>query len=198
MNGSLYLFPAAAFATPPDTSVVLDVLTRNGLLGKALGTNRFLTGDGFFRHVSFAGCSPSMLLEPPGDGSDNFTHISLSGPFSHPRLVTSKHHSRPRCPHCGQRIKDWKSRIVNWQDNPAEETQCSRCNQTSTAAMLEWRRYAACSRLLVEIHQVFPGEAVPGDRLMDELDKASRCEWRYAWADRLPGHLQFYADGQMI
>lgn len=183
MNGSLYLFPAAPFATPPDASMLLGVLTKNGLLGKALGASRFLAGDGFFRHISFAGCSPSMQLEPPGDGSHDFTHISLSGPFTRPRLVTSKHHSRPRCPHCGQRMNDWKARIADWQKNPAAEILCSGCHQSSAAAMLDWRRYAACGRLMIEIHQVFPGEAVPGDNLMTELKKGSGCEWRYGWAD---------------
>lgn len=183
MNGSLYLFPADAFVNPPELSIVLDVLTKTGLTGEALDEYRFLAGDGFFRHVTFAGCSPSLQLEPPEDGSGNFTHISLSGPFPQPRLVITRHHSRPRCPHCGQRLDDWKSKIMDWQENPAEEYLCTRCNQSSTAAMLNWRRYAACGRLLVEIHQVFPGEAVPGDNLMAELEKTTGCEWRYAWAD---------------
>jgi DNA-directed RNA polymerase subunit RPC12/RpoP len=186
MNGSLYLFPENAFAEPPDLSIVLDILTNNGLLAKALGENRFLTGDNFFRYVSFAGCSPSLQLEPPEDGSDNFTHINLTGPFPQPRLVTAKQYSRPRCPHCGQRIINWKFKIVDWQENPAEEYLCTECNQQTTAAMLDWRRYAACGRLLVEICHVFPGEAMPGDSLMTELEKVTGCDWRYAWADSTP------------
>ena len=183
MNGSLYLFPADPFADPPGLPSVLDVLRKNGLLGKSLENQRFLVGDGFFRHVSFAGCSPSMKLEQPRDGSGDFTHISLSGPFPQPRLAATRHHSRPRCPHCGQRLNDWKPQIMNWQQDPATEYRCKACNQTSTAAALDWRRYAACGRLLVEIHQVFPGEAMPGDGLMAELEKATGCDWRYAWAD---------------
>jgi len=184
MNTSLYLFPADAFASPPELSSVLDVLKHNGLLGKPLENMRFLVGDGFFRHVSFAGCSPSMQLQQPQDGGDNFTHISLSGPFPQPRLVATRQHSRPRCPHCGQRLNDWKSQITHWQANPATEYLCQECKQPSTAATLDWRRYAACGRLLVEIHQVFPGEAVPGDSLMAALEKATGSEWSYAWADR--------------
>jgi hypothetical protein len=183
MNTSLYLFPADPYASPPEVPGMLDVLRKTGLLGKSLGNLRFLIGDRFFQHVSFAGCSPSMLLEQPQDGSDNFTHISLSGPFPQPRLVATRHHSRPRCPHCGQRLNDWKSQLTNWKENPATEYLCRGCNQSSKAATLDWRRYAACGRLLIEIHQVFPGEAVPGDRLMTELKKATGSEWLYAWAD---------------
>ena len=183
MNGSLYLFPADVFADPPASSIVLEVLKRNDLLGKALENHRFLVGGGFFRHVSFAGCSPSMELEQPRDGSADFTHISLSGPFPQPRLATTRHHSRPRCPHCGQRLNDWKSLVAKWQQDPATEYRCQACNQASTAAGLDWRRYAACGRLMIEIHQVFPGEAMPGDGLMAELEKATGCDWRYAWAD---------------
>lgn len=186
MNGSLYLFPKNAFSDPPEPSIILDILTKIRLLGKALGENRFLTGDSFFRYVSFTGCSPSLQLEPPEDGSDNFTHISLAGPFSQPRLVTTKHHSRPRCPHCGKRIIDWKSKIVDWQKDAAEEYLCTECNQSTAVAMLDWRRYAACGRLLVEIRQVFPGEAMPGDSLMTKLEKTTGCEWRYGWADSNP------------
>ena len=183
MNGSLYLFPADAFADPPASCSVLEVLKKNDFLGKPLGNQRFLVGDGFFRHVSFAGCSPSMKLEQPQDGGGDFTHISLRGPFPQPRLVATRHHSRPRCPHCGQRLTDWKSKIAIWRHDPGARYLCKACDSSSPAAALEWRRYAACGRLLIEIHQVFPGEAMPGDGLMDQLEKATGRDWRYAWAD---------------
>ncbi len=186
MNGSLYLFPENAFADTPNITMVLDILTKNELLGKTLGDNRFLAGDHFFRHVSFAGCSPSLQLEPPGDGGDRFTHISLIGPTHQARLVTTIHFSGPRCPHCTQRIIDWKSRIMGWQEDPAEEYLCTKCNQFTAAAMLQWRHYAACGRLLVEIHQVFTGEAVPSDSLMAELENTTGVEWQYAWANSSP------------
>lgn len=183
MNGSLYLFPADAFANPPATLMVLGVLKENKLLGRSLGKQRYLVGDGFFSHISFAGCSPSMKLDPPRDDNGDFTHISLAGPFTRPRLVATKHHSRPRCPHCGQRVGEWKSLITNWQEDPAAAYLCTKCSHTSTAAALDWRRYAACGRLLVEIHQVFPGEAVPSDGLMAVLEKVTGIDWLFAWAD---------------
>jgi len=42
-------------------------------------------------------------------------------------------------------------------------------------------------RLLVEIHNVFPGEAVPGDQLMARLREVSGCEWDYGWAGSSAG-----------
>ena len=187
MNGSLYLFPEDAFASPPATSILLDALYSSGTLGKELESQRFMVGEGFFRHISFAGCSPTLQLEPPREGSTDFTHISLVGPFPAPRLITTRHHGRPRCPHCGKRIEGWKSSLDNWQKNPATEYLCTNCGQSSMAAALDWRRHAACGRLMVEIHQVFPGEAVPADGLITELEKATGAGWVYAWADSSPG-----------
>ncbi len=185
MNASLYLFPAEAFAAPPDLSMVQHVLRQLGVTGQALEEHRFLVGEHFFRHITFAGCSPSMHLQPPQAGSLEFTHISVNS-LSEPRLTTTRLHARPRCPHCRQRLQHWKSNIDDWQRHPDNTYVCATCEQPSSIAALNWGRYAACGRLLIEIHQVFPGEAMPGDILIAELEKVTATEWRFAWADSMP------------
>jgi hypothetical protein len=50
---------------------------------------------------------------------------------------------------------------------------------------LDWRQHALCGRLLIELRNVFPGEAAPSDTLLRELRLATGSDWRFAWAGYL-------------
>ena len=84
---SLFLAPADPLACP-DREAVADVLQTLAISGRALGDRIYAAGEGFARHVVFAGCSPYLVMEPPADGSRRFCHVALHGPFATPRLVT--------------------------------------------------------------------------------------------------------------
>jgi len=183
MNGSLFLFPEDPFLLPAAYARLPRLLQDLELAGPRLSQNSFLAGKAFSAHITFAGCSPHLQLEPPGDGSKNFSHITLHGPFDQVRLFTTENRTRPRCPHCRERIAGWKEKLPRWRENPSASWHCSGCGQTLTAAELDWRQYAAIGRLLLEIHHVFPGEATPGDPLMKAIENSTECSWRYGWAD---------------
>ena len=180
---SLFLFPADPLGTPPEISRVRSVLVETELAGDRLSDRDYLVGEQFLQHVTFAGCSPLIQLSPPQDGNMEFCHLSLSGPFDNPVLYLCTNRSRPRCPYCKHRPVQWKTMAADWQQQPDHEWPCAQCGQTISPLKLDWRHYAAWGRLLVEIHQVYPGEAVPGNSLMQQLQQATGNEWTFGWAD---------------
>jgi hypothetical protein len=44
---------------------------------------------------------------------------------------------------------------------------------------LDWKQQAGFGRRLIEVEEVFPGEAVPTQSLLDLLKRASGSGWRY-------------------
>ena len=177
---SLYLAPRDANCAPPRETVI-QALADLEIIGEPLDTERYAAGAGFTRHVVFAGCSPHLIMQPPADGSLRFCHVAVHGPYAAPRLVTGPNTVKPRCPHCRARFDDWRQRLATWQGGH-ERARCAACGSESLPTALDWRDHAVAGRLLVELRNVFPGEATPSDRLMHELAQCTATAWRYAWA----------------
>lgn len=173
---SLYLAPTAPDTLPP-LGAVIDALRTLAIIGAPLGPQTYRTSTAFSQHVVFAGCSVSLVIEPLPDGGPAFSHVVLHGPLNQARLVTAAGHARARCPHCRQRI----DRVAAPSDANTAWT-CPACRQVSTACELDWRRYGLCGRLMIEIVNVFPGEATPSDTLLRVLHDATALTWHYAWA----------------
>lgn len=182
MSGSLYLFPADPWAEPPERTSIVRALQSLELIDAPLDDHRFLAADGVFRHITFAGCSPHLSFTPPSDGSRNFCHVGLLGPYAQPRMITGPNTLKPRCPQCGQRVADWRPLAVQWEEDPERPWTCPGCGAQALLPQLRWRQHVAFGRLLVEIHSVFPGEAVPGERLLSRLGEAGGGTWDYGWS----------------
>ncbi len=180
---SLYLAPADPLACPAP-NVVEPVLRDLKLLGAALDAHRYHAGEHFTRLVVYAGCSPYLITEPPADGGLQFCHIALHGPYPRPQLVTGRNTVAPRCPICRARFTDWRARLIDWRGDIGQAG-CDNCGKTTPAVALDWRQQAVGARYLIELRNVYPGEATPSDRLMAALQAASSMPWRYAWADYL-------------
>ena len=181
MNTSLYLYPLPVLELPPPLEQVRDILQRCGFLGDELAPGRFQAGADFLAHVTFAGCSPCLELEPPPSGGWNFCHIRLQE-SERVGLVTAPQRGRPRCPRCRAAVPAWKEMLPRWARDASLAWRCSECGGEMAAAELDWRQYGVAARQLVEICQVWPGEAVPGDGLLRALAEGTAREWRHAWA----------------
>ena len=96
----------------------------------------------------------------------------------------SAHSVSPRCPFCRHRYSDWQVRFEAQANNPAT-SECPGCGARNEACALDWRQRAACGRVLVELRNVFPGEAVPSDTLIASMNRATGLNWVYAWSDYL-------------
>ena len=179
---SLYLAPANVAAVPAPEKIQA-ILERLEVIGPALGKDIFEAGGGFARHVVFAGCSPYLVMTPPEDGSLAFCHVAVHGPFDLPHLVTGLQAPRPRCPHCRHRFTDWRDLLG--AEREMRSLRCPSCHRGVTSCELDWRQHAVCGRVLIELRNVFPGEAVPSDQLMQALCAETAMEWQYGWAQYL-------------
>lgn len=177
---SLFLASADPQSTAGRESVI-GVLNELDIIAEPLEAGVYRAGDGFSRHVVYAGCSPYLVMQPPADGSLQFCHVAVHGPFARPRLVTGPNTAKPRCPRCRARFEDWREQLNDWIGGGAQP-HCNSCGEYSQVAQLDWRGHAISGRLLVELRNVFPGEASPSDRLMQELLRATGEAWQYAWA----------------
>lgn len=180
---SLYLAPIAA-RSAPQREAIERVLSQLEIVGARISHSTFLAGTAFARHVIYAGCSPHLIMQPPADGSLQFCHVVVHGPFSQPRLITGPNTVKPRCPACRARFDDWKRNLEKWTVANAT-VPCGQCGAINSVADLDWRQHAIVARVLVELRNVFPGEASPGDALMTRLEQATGEPWRYAWAGLL-------------
>lgn len=183
MNGSLFVFP-----TDPNKSCSLDILESAlhelAMIGAPIARQArlrvFHADSGFAQQVVFAGCSPHLRFEPQHEGDLQFCHVALHGPFEEARLIIAQHPGKPRCPHCRAVLADWPARIAGAAPSP-----CSGCGRPLQASALDWRQGAAVGRVLVELRNVFPGEATPSDRMLATLQRHSGMPWRHAWATML-------------
>ncbi len=174
-TGKLILAPLDPDSPAPPGEQVLDFLREAGLIGTALdpGQRTFLVGDGFLELVSFMGCSAHVELEPPASGGTDFCHVSLLGPFESARLFAGRNTTPPRCPRCGGRLSEWRTRTLGPQ------LSCERCGASLKPTQLNWRRSAGFARLAVQVHNVFPSEAVPVPGLMKGLARLGAGDWGY-------------------
>jgi len=181
METSLFLFPLPPLEPPPERAVVVALLAEAGLLGAPLEGDRYQAGSGFFRYITFAGCSPRLVLEPPAEGGWAFTHLRLRQEAP-PRLRITPRRSRPRCPGCGAPVADWKTAFQSWRRDATQVVTCAACGGEHAVAELDWRRYGVAARLLVEVTRVWPGEAVPDEGLLQRLEAGTGRPWGHAWA----------------
>ncbi len=179
-NGVLILAPGDPASRLPTREQLVHALGDIGLLGAPLAgqDDTYLAGERFLQLITFMGCSPHVRLEPPVDGADAFCHLALLGPYDRPRLLHGRNTRPPRCPRC-------KTAITNWREFvDADTITCSHCGATCSMAQLEWRRNAGYGRLFIEIRNIFPGEAVPVDELMNRLRETGGGEWGYFYLQK--------------
>ncbi len=180
MQGSLYLTPQNVQDTC-DLGVahrVLDTLgVSGGVIVDNLGYRVLWAGPNFSRHIVYAGCSPHLRFEPTDAEDMAFCHVALHGPFEECVVQVGENTVKPRCPQC-------RSRFVDWADALDSGVMfCCSCRVEFAACELDWRQQAAAGRVLLEIRNVFPSEASPGDMLLGQLYEATQFVWTYAWAN---------------
>lgn len=187
MNGSLYLFPRNHRITPPRTVKLIAVLLETGFIGDPLGDSIYLSGSELTKHITFTGCSPHLEFTPPANGSRDFCHIAIHGPYDRPRMITGPHTQKPRCPNCDQRASDWHVLETAWHaSGEIARYPCPSCGVANAIDQWRWRRHAAFGRLLIAVRSVFHGEGVPSDAFMHLLHDQTGVAWEFGWAATVP------------
>lgn len=183
MNGSLYLSPdhPDQLPEPGRVSTCLADLHINGtLLSETPDKRVYTAGEGFMRHVVYAGCSPHLRFEPQEPHDRDFCHVAVLGPYPAPEVITGENTVNPRCPHCRARLPGWQEQLH------ARQLACPACGKASPPWALDWRRHAASGRYFIELRNVFPGEASPSDQLLQALCRSTGKKWTYSWAGMSP------------
>ena len=179
----LALHPSDPVLGPVDRDRLLAGLRGMGLIATPFefrGGESFLAGPEFPRLLTFLGCSPHLLTDAVDQDAAGFYCLSVAGPFTAVRFVSSRLTRPPACPHCKRRVPEWRGMISAWgNDTRGYAWNCPDCGSASRPEQLNWRQKAGFGRLFVEVHGVFPGEAVPADRLMAGLREISGSAWRY-------------------
>lgn len=187
MNGSLYLQPQSPYSDYSDLNALQGLLSDLQFIqnppqtasGPSAAKDFFLCGEQFPQLVTFMGCSPHLVFTPPADGSDKFCHIKIHF-FEQPRILTGQQTAPPRCPGCRFRISEWKVPVNEWrQDNEQIDWVCPGCQETCKLFDWDFRQSGGSGRLFIEVKNIFPGEAVPVDKLLNQLKQLTGESWQY-------------------
>ena len=178
MNGSLFLSPQDPNSDFHDLKAIASYLTETGLIDKRQTDGSYLCGDNFTQVITFMGCSPHLIFEPPEEGTSNYCHIKLHQ-HEDIHLLTGGQTAPPRCPACRYRITDWQQHLQVWKTDSGNSWQCPQCRKDSPAYKLDWRQSGGAGKVFIEVKNIFPGEAVPVDSFMKGLQEISGEPWRY-------------------
>lgn len=165
----------------PERELVQGILLQAGFIGAALieDPETFAAGPELLGLLSFTGCAV-VLPRPSGSQVDRpACQVAIRGPTPAPRLLWGRNTRGPRCPGCRARLQGWRDRLAVWQERPALAQQCPGCGVISPPWRWDWKQGGGFGRLFVLVEEVFPGEAVPTQELLDLLTRACGSGWRH-------------------
>ena len=179
-NGRLVLTTVDPLAAP-EPGLVREILSGAGFIGAPLPgvADAFDVGPELLGLLSFAGCAVVLSSSTGGHPDEPACHVRILGPESGPRLMWGRNTRGPRCPGCRARLGDWRDRVEDWRERPSLDQPCPSCGWTGPPWRWDWKQEGGFGRLFVLVEEVFPGEAVPTQRLFDLLTRACDCGWRH-------------------
>ena len=184
----LVLHPGDISYAIPSWKPIIETLQTAQLVGECWrggGREQFLVGDRFLSFITFMGCSPYIVFEPPPDGSLDFCHIQFNPIHSDIQFRCASQNVFARCPQCRKRINNFEPAIAKWRVNSAATAfYCDKCGAEISLYQLGWRHTGGFARLFLDIYSIYPQEGVPTDPLLALLEKASGTSWRYFYSDQ--------------
>ena len=147
--------------------------------------NRFLVGERFLQYMTFMGCSPSVELTPPMDGSLDFCHIHFSEIVPESQFRCASQNVFSRCPQCRKRINNWAQAVSIWsKDSSAVTFNCDKCAEQVSLYQLGWRHTAGFARMFIDVYSIYPQEVIPTDQFFSLLESQTKAQWDYFYSDQ--------------
>ncbi|WP_295405519.1 hypothetical protein [uncultured Thiocystis sp.] len=186
-TGRLILTPEDPNASP-DGAALIAALARAELIGEQLegwsdrlgagpSGAAYRVGAAFLSLVSFTGCAVKIATAP--DPRAPFCHLRFPPLAPHPQLYAGRNTRPPRCRDCRGRLEDWRERAARWASQPELYVTCPSCGATRLPWQWDWKEQGGFGRRAILVEEVFPGEAMPTDALLDLLRAASGTGWRH-------------------
>lgn len=177
-TGRLVLAPRNPLAYP-DRDQLIRTLSEAGFIAATIADRdcAYQVGDAFLELIAFVGCAVSIATDPMTGGA--FCHILIPPATAVPRCCHGRNTRAPRCPSCRGRLPDWQSHVASWALGPNAGVTCPKCGQSRVLWQWDWKQQAGFGRQLIEIEEVFPGEAVPTPGLLNQLERASGYAWDF-------------------
>jgi len=145
----------------------------------------FLIGERFLQFITFMGCSPSVELTPPPNGSLDFCHICFNDIYDRPHFRCASQNVFARCPQCRKRMANWEHAIFQWRaDSTAVNFQCDKCSSQVSIFQVTWRNTAGFARMFMDVYSIYPQEGIPTDQLLSVLEKHTGTPWNYFFTDQ--------------
>ena len=173
---SLFFHAGDPHWTPEDPAHLTAVLRQLGFLGaplEAAGGGAYRAGDEFLGLVMFLGCSPQVELDP--DAAPAGAAVCYISIYQYPdvQFIAADRRPQPRCPQCRAPVEPLP--------DLASDTlyHCEECNTASPLHAIDWRHAAGFGRCFIEVHGIYPQEAVPVDKLLQQLETCSGSKWDY-------------------
>lgn len=184
--GRLILAPRDAERCP-DRDRLVHILSEAGFIAERIPDREcaYRVGPEFFDLLAFVGCAVVIASDPQTGGP--FCHVVVPPASASPRGCHGRNTRAPRCPGCRARLSDWPLRIAQFEQSartPGSDRQdsavvCPSCGECRPMWSWDWKQQGGFARLVIQVEEIFPGEAVPTDALIDLLERESDCAWRF-------------------
>ncbi|MFK5914090.1 MAG: hypothetical protein QM484_06930 [Woeseiaceae bacterium] len=174
---------------PENTTDIILGLQDLGFIGTKWNSpsvnfgERYLIGETFLSLVTFMGCAPAIELQPLDDNltSTEFCHIEVEEIHREVIFVRGAEHLISRCPHCRHRHTDW-------QKIPESLIYaCDKCHVESPLSEYDWKNNAGVGRFFINLHGIYPHEALPTTALINAFQKITGTAWGYFYMHKNTG-----------
>lgn len=182
MNQGILILHPENIDNHPDMQQVTQLLLQEGFIGSTIDgmQNSYSAGEAFLQLITFMGCSPHIRFEPEDEQDKAYCYITLAA-CDTLQMRVSEHARPPRCCACKKPVgKEWQTAV-----SQAELITCPHCHLQQRPDQLVWRNDSGMGRFFIEIHNIFPGEAQPVPRLLQQLQSIDASQWRYFYLHTL-------------
>jgi hypothetical protein len=173
----------------PDRDRIVGILSEAGFIADRIPDREcaYRVGPEFSALISFVGCAVAIASDP--QAGDPFCHVVVPPASAHLRWCHGRNTRAPRCPGCRTRLSDWPLRVAQFEqstrthgsDRQDSSVVCPSCGESRPIWSWDWKQQGGFARLLVQVEEIFPGEAVPTEEFLDLLERESGCAWRYLY-----------------
>ena len=167
MSYSLFLYPDAGSSCSIKKPELENFLIQHQFCASIENQENAVTltgGRQLMDYITFLGCSPA--LESGGTAST----ISLHA-FERVCGLGGESIQTIRFPGCKHPISDPATLLSD--HSPDDHWQCPDCGQQGTMHSINWRKTAGFAKIFIEVTPIFPGEAIPSDKLLNLLHSIS-------------------------